>query len=316
MGLRRLDLFLHPERELSEAELATCRDYVKKRGAREPVAYIIGRREFLGLDFRVSHDVLVPRPDTELLVEVAREFLKRECRAERRAKRATMFDLVKHPGEDGQGGSGGEGDATAKTDENPRAETGAAELDATRDPAPGAEAPAPMFADIGTGSGVIAICLAHELPALTGWATDLSEAALAVARDNAAHHGVDDRITFQQGNLLETLLIGHQAGHVAPLDLIVSNPPYVGENERADLGPELAYEPDLALFSGADGLGHVRRLVEQAAELLRPGGMLAMEIGYRQADDVEAMMLAAGWRDVKRHRDLGGHERVVTGLRL
>ena len=187
---------------------------IERRCRREPVAQITGSREFWGLDIAVTRDVLIPRPETELLIETGVALL---------ADRATPWAV----------------------------------------------------ADVGTGSGCLAVALAHELPRAQITATDFSPAALAVARRNATRHSVGDRISFHETRWLEGLL--------GPYDLIVSNPPYVPEPEMARLAPEVArYEPASALCGGPDGLNPARELVPAAVARLRSGAWLVMEIGAGQ----------------------------------
>jgi release factor glutamine methyltransferase len=233
----RTSLHLRPERELTVEESDRFATALARRRAREPVAYILGRRAFRHIDLAVDRRVLVPRPETELLVEVALG-LPRGARV----------------------------------------------------------------ADIGTGSGAVALALKHERPDLTLIATDASEDALAVARANA--HALKLDIEFAHGDLLGAL-------DGTPLDAILSNPPYVAD--RTELAPEIAeYEPTSALFAGPDGLDVLRRLVPAAAAR---APFVAFEVGHGQAGPVGALLREAGMTEVKAHRDLAGIERVVVGRR-
>ncbi len=217
---------------------------VARRCRREPVARIIGRREFWGLDIEVTPAVLVPRPESELLVETALARL---------------------------------GDRTARW----------------------------AVADVGTGSGCLAIALARELPSARVTATDISGEALAVARRNAARHDAADRVTFHRTDLLD--------GLPGPYDLIVSNPPYVTDGVIATLAPEVrGHDPAAALRGGPDGLDTVRRLVAAAAGRLRAGGWLVMEIGAGQSRDAGDIGGRAGMRTVSVHPDLQGIPRAVV----
>ncbi len=201
---------------------------VARRAVGEPVAYLTGEREFYGRLFRVTRDVLIPRPETELVVA----------------------------------------EALARIDERAAA---------TSTP--------PVIVDVGTGSGCIAITIALERPDTHVVATDVSTDALAVANDNARRLGVADRTTFRRGSLL--------ADVGAPIDLIVSNPPYIANTDRASLAADVAdYEPAVALFAGDDGLSIVRALVAAAATSLRAGGFLVMEIGFGEAHDVARIIHA------------------------
>ena len=217
---------------------------VARRRGREPVARIVGRREFWGLDFEVTPAVLVPRPESELLVETA---------LARLGGRAARWEI----------------------------------------------------ADVGTGSGCLAIALARELPRARVTATDVSPDALAVARRNAARHGAADRVTFHRTDLLD--------GLPGPFDLIVSNPPYVPDEVVATLAPEVRdHDPAAALRGGPDGLDTVRRLVAAAADRLRPGGWLMMEVGAGQSGNVAEIASVAGMRGVDSRPDLQGIPRAVV----
>ena len=235
-------LLAHPEAILTPEQAATYVAHVARRAGGEPLPYITGRVEFYGLDFTVTPAVLIPRPETELLVEEALLWLQ----------------------------------------EHPRA----------------------IAADIGAGSGCIAVTLAARAPLLRLVATDCSPAALTVARANAARHGVAGRIAFLEGDLLAPL--------PAPVELLVSNPPYVAENEWDALPPSVRREPRAALLAGPEGLDALRRLLDQAPALLRPGGLLLVEIGERQGAAARALAQAAFPRaDVRILTDLAGKERLL-----
>ena len=222
---------------------------VARRAAREPVAYIRGLQEFYGRPFQVGPGVLIPRPETEMVVDEALTLL-----------------------------------------------AGA-----------GAGAPAPRIADIGTGSGCLAVTLALECLRASVVATDVSADALAVARANANRHGVAARVAFVETSFLE--------GVAGPFDLIVANPPYVREADRPSLAPEVvAHEPHLALFAGPDGLRDVRIIVGLAATGLAPGGMLVMEIGAGQWPEVRAALSAVGL-EARVRADLQGIPRAVVATR-
>jgi release factor glutamine methyltransferase len=340
LGADRLRLFMEPNREMTEAELAACREFVRRRGAlREPVAYIAGKKEFLGLDFQVTRDTLVPRPETELLVEVALEFLRSLGGANdapaRRPKRKGMYDhmadaarkkavaaLEEAEAARGKGNADEEAIAEAKAaiaalDEMQGvAPAGAAGASDAANGSVGADAP-PRFLDVGAGAGVVGIALAKLLPAARGWAVDCSPGALAIARANAAKHGVSERLAFLAGDVYRFETSNGQAlPQAGELDLIVSNPPYVTEAEYETLAPEVKNEPLVALVSGADGLDVVRRLVDGAPALIKPGGMLAMEIGCGQGDTVKVLFERAGcWDAIDVKKDLAGLDRVATARR-
>jgi len=201
-------------------------DWVTRRERYEPTAYIVGAREFWGLEFHVTPAVLIPRPETEFVVEETAQLV--------RSSRA--------------GGAG-------------------AGL---------------RIADIGTGSGCIAVSLAHEIPECRLVATDVSEEALLVARGNAARHGVADRIDFVKTNYLDAV--------DGDFDVIAANPPYVRDGDKRALSPDVRHEPDVALFGGATGLNHLDGVLATAVARLRSGGWLVMEFGFGQEDDVRQLV--------------------------
>jgi release factor glutamine methyltransferase len=231
----------------SPAFLDAYGSVIARRVAREPVAYIVGRREFYGRDFAVSPAVLVPRPETELIIE---------------------WVLRTVP-----------------------------------------ETPAPRVVDVGTGSGAMAVTLAAERPAWHVLGTDISPEALVVARANADALGVGTRVTFISGDLL--------APASGPLDLIVSNPPYVARRDAPGMLPDVRdHEPHVALFGGPDGLDLPRRLLHEAFAKLAPGGWLAMEFGYGQADTMAEAATAAGLQVIEILSDLQGIERTLIARRI
>ena len=239
LGVRRLDLYLQFERVLSEAELVPYRELTARRGRGEPVAYLVGSREFMKLDFEVTPDVLVPNPDTEVLVQ----------RAVAIAREAT-------------GGI--------------------------------------RAADVGTGSGCIAVALAHYAPGAEVWAGDVSAEALEVAARNVARHGLAERVHLVCGDLLLAI--------PGDLDLVCANLPYV--DASAALPPEVRAQPASALFAGAEGAQLVTSLLRAAPGHLRAGGRVLVEIDPAILDPV--LSVAAGvYAEHRVHRDLGGHERVV-----
>ena len=243
IGRDRVYLLTHPETLLTPEQEAVYEEWIARRMRHEPVQYITGEQEFFGLKFRVTPDVLIPRPETEHLVEAAL------ARVDRHA--------------------------------------------------------ALRIADIGTGSGAIAVALAHALPNARITALDISPAALAVARENAERHEFVSRIRFVQSDLLDAVAGGQ-------CDMIVSNPPYVAEDE--DLEPQVRdYEPASALIAGPEGLDVYRRLIPQAQAALKPGGWLLLEIGHGQREALEDLL--AGWSDVSFIADLQGIPRVACAQR-
>ncbi len=240
LGLSRMGLITQSERTLTEDEAARLSALIARRLAGEPVAYLIGRREFYGLDFAVDANVLIPRPETELLVELALERLP----------------------------------------------------------------PRGRVLDMGTGSGAIAVALAHTRPDAAVTALDVSAEALAVAGRNAASNGATVR-------LLQSDWFGALQDDI--FDLIVSNPPYIASGDRHLSEGDLRFEPAGALTDHADGLSALRRIVGGAPAHLVPGGWLLMEHGYDQSDAVQALLTAAGWQDVQSWHDLAGIARVTGG---
>lgn len=240
-------LYAHPEHPLTPRARARWRLGLAQRLAHRPLAYITGRKEFMGLSFQVEESVLIPRPETELLVEMALRWLE-----------------VQAPG--------------------PR-----------------------IIADIGTGSGCIALALARMRPDATVIATDISASALQVARANHARQRPSGRVRFRQGHLLEAL--------PEPVHLILANLPYVKSSEREGLAPEIrAYEPDRALWGGADGLDHIRALVNALPGHLHAGGAVILECGCDQAEAVQALLQRTRlFSTITIHPDLAGLDRCVMG---
>ncbi|MET0265808.1 MAG: peptide chain release factor N(5)-glutamine methyltransferase [Duganella sp.] len=243
LDLSRVSLITQSERALTAGEAQRFSALVQRRLDGEPVAYIVGQREFFGLPFAVSEAVLIPRPDTELLVELALERLP----------------------------------------------------------------PSGRVLDMGTGSGAIAVALAHSRPDAAVSALDVSEAALAVARSNANANGA--RVQFLRSDWFAALT---EAG-AEPFDVIASNPPYIASGDHHLSEGDLRYEPVNALTDHADGLSALRILVAGAPAHLAPQGWLLMEHGYDQAAAVRDLLAAAGYAEVQSWRDLAGIERVSGG---
>jgi release factor glutamine methyltransferase len=255
-GCDRARLYAYPDESVPDAAAARFRDFLHRRARHEPIQYIAGTWEFMGLTFRVDRSVLIPRPDTECLAECV--------------------------------------------------------LRAVRARAPGEEPP--RILDLCTGSGCVAVCLAFFLRSAHIVATDISAAALALARENAALNGLADRLTFLEGDLFAAL---PNAASAPRFDVICANPPYIPEEEIPGLMPDVRlYEPELALNGGPDGLGFYRRIAEGAPRYLRPGGTLAVEVGAGQAADVAAIFAGrAELTAISTVRDLSGLERVVFARR-
>jgi len=266
LGRDRTWLYAHPEERFETDAAAKYFALVARRAAGEPTQYLTGKQEFWGLEFEVTPAVLIPRPETEHVVEVALERLGVRSMARRSGARESGARL--------------------------------------------------RIADAGTGSGCLAVALARELPQAGVFATDISAAALEVARRNAARHGVARRIHLLQTDLLEALTVSPVAtSHESlPFDLIVSNPPYVARAEAASLQREVReHEPEAALFGGPTGVEIYTRLTEQAGRLLRSGGTLVLELGYGAADHVRALVTAQGiWVNTSITKDLAGIPRVLA----
>lgn len=247
-GCRRIELYTRYGEVLSEAERARMRDFVRRRANAEPVAYLVGYKEFYSLPFKVTPDVLIPRPETEMLVLEAVEFAK-----ERGGKTTRMLDLC-------------------------------------------------------TGSGCVGVAAARNHAGLEVVATDVSRAALAIAAENAERNGVSGRVTFLEGDLFGAVPTG------ARFDVIASNPPYVTTGEMESLAKDIrAHEPALALEAGEEGLDCLRRIAEEVAEFLNPGGLLLVEMDPKQTS-VFVEWLRPRFNEVSVLKDLGGQARVVKGV--
>ena len=292
LGSERIHLYTQFDRPLAAEEVDRYRALIARRAAHEPVAYIIGRAHFRHLCLEVGPAVLIPRPETEELVEAALALLRRR----------PPWEQPPPPGE-GAAAAGGEAAATGVPALAGRPAAADAQAAPARRAATGGRS-LPLIADVGTGSGAVAISLAHEA-GLRVLATDTSPEALAVAARNAAALGLQASVEMLQADLLS----GVPAGS---LHLVVSNPPYVASGDLASLAPDIRlFEPVPALDAGPDGLAVIRRLLAEAARTLRPGGSVLLEVGDGQAAAVEALALGAGFAIVVVHRDLSGKDRIV-----
>lgn len=255
LSCTRMQLIIDSQRPLSGDELTHLRELVKRRRAREPVAYLQGHREFYGRAFKVDARVLIPRPDTETLVDVAL--------ARTSSKSLSMRAL-----------------------------------------------------DMCTGSGCVGITLARQRPTSTVVLSDVSAAALDVARENAHRLGAHN-VTLLSGDLFDALngYVPLAPPALRTFDLITANPPYIPSAEVETLVPDIrSFEPRIALDGGTNGLDLVKRIVEQARKYLAPGGVLALEIGDGEADATSELFTQCGFVDVQKTRDLGRIERVVSGI--
>jgi release factor glutamine methyltransferase len=253
MGMERVDLYIHFDQPLTTKEVDRYRDLIVRRGQGEPVAYILGRAHFCNLTLKVDRSVLVPRPETEHVVEAALAILA---------------------GRDWSAGP-------------------------------------PRVLDLGTGSGAIALAVAAAWPDAEIVAADKSEPALQLAGENAGAAALSTRITFQHSDFFDDL------DPVDTFDIIISNPPYIAEEEWGALPVDVReYEPRQALHGGEDGLDCYRSIINEAHQFLRPKGSLILEIGYRQADAVKLLLTEADrYGKVEIDQDLAGHDRVVIATR-
>ena len=244
LDVSRAYLLAHPEQALNEAQETRYSALLQRRLNGEPLAYILGEREFFGLTFKVSPATLIPRPDTELLVELALQLILLDTRQQ--------------------------------------------------------------ILDLGTGTGAIALAIAHARPDAAITAVDASSAALEIAQENAT------RLNCRNVRLLQSDWIS-ALGHEERFDMIVSNPPYIAEADPHLQQGDLRFEPRSALAAGADGLDDLRHIIANARTHLRPGGWLLLEHGYDQAASVRELLEKAGYLDIYSARDLGGIERVSGG---
>jgi len=247
----RLNLYLEFERPLKEEEVKGYRALILRRVNREPVPYITGHQEFWSMDLMVNPSVLIPRPETEVLVEQALRLIQNQ--------------------------------------KIPSKETY-------------------LILDLGTGSGALALALAKDLEKARVWATDISGAALETARANARQLGLENRIEFREGDLWEPVQ-KEQIG----FDLIVSNPPYIAEDQYAGLAPEVRdYEPEIALNGRTGGLYYLEKIIRQGSEFLNPGGWLLLEMDPAQMDRALALLQSSGFYDrTERVKDYSSRFRVV-----
>jgi release factor glutamine methyltransferase len=242
LGQKRIDLYLEFERTLSESQLAPLRELVRRRGSGEPLQHLLGTVEFCGRTFRCDKRALVPRPETEQLVEL----------------------LISRFG---------------------------SKISCSR------------VADVGAGSGVIALTLAAEFPKAEIVGLDVSGDALMLARENAERLGLADRVRFLRSNLLENVQ--------PPFDLIVANLPYVSTEDRKKLSREVLHDPDVALFAGVRGDELVHELIARAPSWLQPDGILALEIGIGQSEDLLSALATKNYRDICNEKDYSGVTRFL-----
>ena len=240
LGRTRMELYLDFERILGESELAPLRELIRHRGEGEPLQHLLGTVEFCGLTFLCDKRAMVPRPETEELVELLKSQIP-----------------------------------------NPKSQ----------------------ILDVGTGSGVIALSLAVKFPEAEVLAADISEDALALARENAERLGLSARVQFRKSNLLD--------GVDGSFDLIVANLPYIPRKDRQSLAREVLHDPEVALFAGESGDELVRELIEQAPAHLKPGGLLALEVGIAQAASLTGLLRKKNYHDIESKNDYSGVNRFL-----
>lgn len=249
LDMERINLYVKYDYPLKSNEIDSYREMIKKRAQRLPVAYITEKKEFMSLEFRVKEGVLIPRPDTENLVEAVIEYCSEQ------------------------------------------------------------ELENPQIIDVGTGSGAIAVSLAHYIDDAKVVGVDLSAAALKVARQNMEKHELSERMSILKSDLLSEFIKREIKG----IDIIVSNPPYISEAEMETLAPELKKEPVKALKAGEDGLEYYKRLIPEAEKVLKDGGRIFLEIGYQQAEAV-SNLFGEKWSQVEVEKDYSENDRIVSAL--
>lgn len=293
-GLSRIELYTRFDQPLSMDERDMLRGYVTRRGQGEPLQYITGEVGFRHISVKVRPDVLIPRPETEVLVSEALALLPPAPRPRAKAEEAEAA------------AQGEAGLADAEDSDSAEAPSVPTEMPAVPPPA---SADTLLVADLCTGSGCIACSIAYEHPLARVFATDIAPEAVSLARENAVTLGLDGRVDVIECDLGE----GVPVGAVGTLDLVVSNPPYVPTSVLAGLPREVAaYEPALALDGGADGLDVFRRLLAFCARALKPGGGFAFELHETCLDDAARLAAEAGFVDVRTVADLAGRPRVLV----
>lgn len=266
LGCDRTNLYLNKKSRLDKVYAKFISETLKRRICGEPLAYILGKCEFMGLEFKLNQDVLIPRPDTEILVETVLKYVPQCPSAQRSSYSASVHKCRS------------------------------------------AQVKGVDILEIGTGSGCIAVSLAKFLPEGKIVATDISETALAIARENAELNNVADRVKFIQSDLFSAC--GLQP---AACELIVSNPPYIPKAEIKKLQPEIKYEPSIALDGGKDGLDFYRRIIEESPRFLKKAGFLILEMGFDQCESIKRMFKLSGKFEVKEViKDYNNIQRVIV----
>ncbi|TDO95072.1 release factor glutamine methyltransferase [Halanaerobium saccharolyticum] len=249
LDMERINLYVKYDYPLKSSEVDRYREMIKKRAQRVPAAYITEKKEFMSLEFEIKEGVLIPRPETENLVETVIEY----CRQN--------------------------------------------------------ELQSPQIIDVGTGSGAIAVSLAHYLTEAKVVGVDLDPQALKVARRNMEKHELSERMSILKSDLLAEFI----KREIKEIDIIVSNPPYISEAEMEELSPEVKKEPQTALKAGADGLDYYRRLIPEAEKVLKNGGKIFLEIGYQQAEAV-SNLFGKSWSQVEVKKDYAENDRIVSAV--
>lgn len=309
-GCSRIDLYTAFAEEPSEQVRTSFKEMVRRRAEGTPVAYLVGRKEFYSLPFEINPDVLIPRPETEHLVAEAVDRAKQLTgqAPNQTAPADTTSAQSKNDSTNIDGaGQGGAGQAPAES----AAQSNSAEpTDQPWRPKPVKSFVGLAIADVGTGSGIIAVSLAKSLAGARIWALDISKPALALATRNVEKHGVASQVTLLESDLLSAV-------STQSFDLIVSNPPYISEAEYEALPTSVKnYEPKTALVSGPAGTEIVKRLLEQAAHRLKPNGWLIIEISPMIADAVTKLVDRQLWSEPIINKDLAGHARIVSVSKL
>ncbi|MGM0437290.1 MAG: peptide chain release factor N(5)-glutamine methyltransferase [Bacillota bacterium] len=248
LDMERIKLYVNFDYPLTKNELAEYRKRVVRRAKREAVSYITGHKEFMSLEFEVEKGVLIPRPETELLVENIIDYCEKE------------------------------------------------------------ELEAPNIVEVGPGSGAIMVSLGHYLSEAKIMGIDISEKAVKLTRKNIKKHELEDRLKVNKGDLLQPLL----KRNTQNVDIVVSNPPYISDEDMKNLQPEVKKEPSLALAGGKDGLEVYKKLIPQAASVLKKGGLLALEIGYDQGENLKKFINESGdYVDIEIKEDYNGKDRMI-----
>lgn len=249
LDMERINLYVKYDYPLKSREVDRYREMIKKRAQRIPVAYIIGKKEFMSLEFKVEPGVLIPRPDTENLVETVIDYCRKQ------------------------------------------------------------KLQSPQIIDLCTGSGAIAVSLAHYLKEAKVVGTDISAKALKIASHNVEKHDLKDRMSILKSDLLEEFIKREIKG----IDILVSNPPYIAQSEMETLAPEVKKEPKKALVAGEDGLDFYRRLIPEAEKVLKAGAKLFLEIGYQQAESVKKLF-GPNWSEIEVKKDYSENDRIISAL--